>query len=179
MTTGYLNGASNNPLQRAWGFGETGYPATAVNAGLSIDYKLNPDAFVFMKFTYNTNHQAQQAWRFGFGSTTATAANFSPDSTFEHSILLPHPASVGISNSIPSFSKNAKSFALSGGGELKLFQRTLTVEVRASFSRGDISYPGTINTRAITTGTTGIGFEIDRRGQDEWYPIVRQTAGQP
>jgi TonB-dependent receptor len=49
------------------------------------------------------------------------------------------------------------------------------VSLRGSYSHADISYPGWIRAQARIPG--GIGFEIDRRGQDPWYPIFRQTAG--
>lgn len=177
LSQGYLNGNSANPLTRAWGTGEFAYPARTHNLGLSADYKLTPDAYAFLKFSINFNNMEQVAYRTGFGDPAATAAHFTPDSTYAHSIMLPHAASVGISNSGPEFSKHSRNFSLSGGTEFKLFQRSATLHVRGNYSQANISYPGNVNVRAITTGTTGIGFEIDRRGQDEWYPIIRQTAG--
>lgn len=173
----YLNPNSSNPLTRLFGTGDFGYIARAHNAGVSADYKLSPDAYAFLKFSFNTNDQYQIYYRPGFGNPAATAANFTPDSTYEHSILLPHPASIGISESTPAFTKNSRNYAFSGGTEFKLFQRSTVLNLRASYSHADISYPGWIRAQARTTGTTGIGFEIDRRGQDEWYPIFRQTAG--
>ena len=171
----YLNPNSDNPLTRIFGSGDIGYKARAHNAGLSLDYKLTPDAYVFFKGSFNTNDQYQQYYRPGFGNPAATVANFTPDSTYEHSILLPHAASIGISESTPAFTKNSRNYAFSGGTEFKLFDRSTTVALRASYSHADISYPGWIRAQARTAG--GIGFEIDRRGQDPWYPIFRQTAG--
>jgi len=171
----YLNPNSANPLTRIFGSGDIGYKARAHNAGLSVDYKLSPDAYTFFKFSFNTNDQYQQYYRPGIGNPAATAANFTPDSTYDHSFLLPHAASVAISESTPAFTKNSRNFALSGGTEFKLFQRSTTVSLRASYSHADISYPGWIRAQARTPG--GIGFEIDRRGQESWYPIFRQTAG--
>jgi TonB-dependent receptor len=171
----YLNPNSANPLTRIFGSGDIGYKARAHNAGLSVDYKLSPDAYAFFKFSYNTNDQYQQYYRPGIGNPAATVANFTPDSTYERSVLLPHAASIAISESTPAFTKNSRNFALSGGSEFKLFERSTTVNLRASYSHADISYPGWIRAQARTPG--GIGFEIDRRGQDSWYPIFRQTAG--
>ncbi len=173
----YLNPTAANPLTRLFGTGDFGYKAKARNAGLSVDYKLSPDAFVFAKFSYNTNDQYQVYYRPGFGNPAATAANFSADSTYDHSFLLPHAASIGIVESTPAFTKNSRMFGLSGGTEFKIFSRTTTVSVRGNYSHADISYPGWIRAQARTTGTSGIGFEIDRRGQEAWYPIFRQTAG--
>ena len=171
----YLNPNSDNPLTRIFGTGDFGYKARAHNAGLNVDYKISPDAFVFGKFSYNTNDQYQIYYRPAFGNPAATAANFTPDSTYDHSILLPHAGSIGISESTPAFTKNARSFALTGGGEIKLFERSATLAIRANYSHANISYPGWIRAQARTPG--GIGFEIDRRGQDPWYPIFRQNAG--
>jgi TonB-dependent receptor len=177
ISAGILNPNTSNPLQRTWGTGDFGNPAIARNAGLSVDYKLTPDAYVFAKLSYNTNDQYQQALRAGFGNPAATVANFTPDSTYEHSFMLPHPGSIGELRSWPQFNKNARSYAVSGGTEFKLFDQSLIVSVRGNYSHADISYPGTILTRQVTPTTTGLGFEIDRRGQDEWYPIIRQTDG--
>lgn len=172
----YLNPNTANPLTRLFGTGDFGYAAKARNAGLSVDYKINQDAFAFVKFAYNTNDQYQVYYRPGVGNPAATAANFAAGSTYEHSILLPTTASVGIVESTPAFTKNSTNFTLTGGTEFKFFQRTATLGVRGSYSHANISYPGWIRAQARTTGP-GIGFEIDRRGQDPWYPIFRQTAG--
>lgn len=179
FTQTYLNPASANPLTRVFGTGDFGYKAEALNAGLSIDYKLTPDAYVYFKGSRNSNDQYQQYYRPGVGNAAATVANFAPGSTYEHSTLLPHAGSVAISESTPAFFKNSRNFAFSGGTEFKLFQRSTTVNLRASYSHADISYPGWIRAQARTpnTAAANIGFEIDRRGQDEWYPIFRQTAG--
>ncbi|MDO8544755.1 MAG: TonB-dependent receptor [Opitutaceae bacterium] len=175
LSQAYLNANTSNPLTRAWGTGEFAYPAKAQNAGVSAEYKLNPDAYVFLKFSINFNDMDQIAYRSGFGNPAATVANFTPDSTYEHSFMLPHPASVGITNSGPEFTKHSRNFSLNGGTEFKLFDRSATLLVRGNMSQADISYPGNVNVRAITTA--GVGFEIDRRGQDEWYPLIRQIGG--
>lgn len=173
----YLNPNSANPLTRLFGTGDFGYAAKSRNSGLSIDYKASPDLVLFARLGFNTNDQYQVYYRPGFGNPAATAANFTADSTYERSVLLPHAASVGILESTPAFSKNSRNYSLSGGAEAKLFQRSAKLELRGSWSHADISYPGWIRAQARTTAPGGIGFEIDRRGQDPWYPIFRQTAG--
>jgi iron complex outermembrane recepter protein len=177
ISQGFLNGASDNPLQRTWGTGDFVHPSEARNAGLSVDYKLGPDAYVFAKISYNTNDQFQQGFRAGIGNPAATAAHFTPESTYEHSTLLPHAASRAELRGWPAFNKNARSYAVSGGTEFKLFDRSVTVNLRGNYSHADISYPGTVLVSQLATSPTGIGFEIDRRGQDAWYPVIRQTAG--
>jgi TonB-dependent receptor len=179
FTQTYLNPTSANPLTRIFGTGDIGYRAVARNAGVNVDYKLSPDAYAYVKLSYNTNDQYQQYYRPGIGNAAATAANFSPDSTYEHSFLLPHAGSIAISESTPAFTKDSRNYALSGGTEFKVFNRAATVALRASYSNADISYPGWIRAQARTpaTAASGIGFEIDRRGQDPWYPLFKQTAG--
>ncbi len=175
----YLNPAGANPLTRIFGTGDFGYKARAHNSGLNLDYKLSPDAFAYLKLSYNTNDQYQVYYRPGIGNPAATAANFSADSTYEHSFLLPHAGSVAVIESTPAFTKNSRNYGVIGGTEFKLFERSATLALRASYSHADISYPGWIRAQARTpnTAAAGIGFEIDRRGQDPWYPIFRQTAG--
>lgn len=172
----YLNPTTSNPLTRIFGTGDFGYAAKAGNAGLSLDYKLSPDAYAFVKFTLNTNDQYQVYYRPAFGNPAATVANFAPGSTYELSTLLPHAASIGISESTPAFTKNSRNYGINGGTEFKLFQGSATLGLRGNYSHANISYPGWIRAQARTTGP-GIGFEIDRRGQDPWYPLFRQTAG--
>ena len=171
----YLNPNSANPLTRIFGSGDIGYKAEARNIGVSLDYKLSPDAYVYFKGALNTNDQYQEYYRPGIGNPAATVANFTPDSTYEHSILLPHAASVAISESTPEFTKNSRNYSFQGGTEFKLFDRSTTLTLRGSYSHADISYPGWIRAQSRING--GIGFEIDRRGQDPWYPLFRQTAG--
>lgn len=173
----YLNPNSANPLTRIFGSGDIGYKAVARNSGLNIDYKISPDAYVYFNSALNSNDQYQQYYRPGIGNSAATAANFTTDSTYARSVMLPHAASVAISESTPAFTKNSRNFSFRTGTEVKLFQRSAKLELRASYSHADISYPGWIRAQARTTSATGIGFEIDRRGQNPWYPIFTQTAG--
>ncbi|MBI5768374.1 MAG: TonB-dependent receptor [Verrucomicrobia bacterium] len=175
----YLNPTSANPLTRLFGTGDFGYRAVARNAGLNFDYKLSPDAYAYLRLSFNTNDQYQQYYRPGIGNPAATAANFAPGSTYELSTVLPHAASIAISEATPAFTKDSRNYAVSGGTEFKLLHRTATLALRGSYSNADISYPGWIRAQARTpaTAAAGIGFEIDRRGQDPWYPLFRQTAG--
>src|SRR2546427_4226600 len=50
----------------------------------------------------------------------------------------PHAASVAISESTPTFTKDSRNYSLHGGTEVKLFQRTATLSLRASYSHADI-----------------------------------------
>jgi iron complex outermembrane recepter protein len=170
----YLNPNSDNPLQRQVAFGEFGHPSVAQNAGLNVDYKVSPDAVLFLRLSFNRNDQYQMYHRISMGNTAANAANFAPGSTFMQSRLLPHPGSV---SSVESaiFTKKSKNYQLSGGTEWKLFDRSTTLTLRGNYAHADIDYPGWIRTEARIMG--GVGFEIDRRGQDPWFPKFTQTDG--
>lgn len=146
----YLNPTSANPLTRLFGTGDFGYKAVARNAGLNLDYKLSPDAYAYLRLSFNTNDQYQQYYRPGIGNPAATAANFAPGSTYDFSTLLPHAASIAISEATPAFTKNSRNYALSSGTEFKLFNRSATLALRGSYSHADISYPGWIRAQART-----------------------------
>lgn len=73
----YLN-PNTTPLTRIFGSDDIGYEGRAHHAGLSLDYKLSPDAFVFFRGANSTNDQFQEYYRPGIGNPTATAANFAP-----------------------------------------------------------------------------------------------------
>lgn len=170
----WLNPLSANPLARLFGTGDFGYEAVAHNVGFNVDYKLNDaGSYAYFKFALNSNYQYQEYYRPAYGKVAATIADFEPGSTYEHSILLPSATSIGITES-SLFHKKSLNYSFTGGTQLKLFDNTSTLDFRLSWSHANISYPGWIRTDARTSG---IGFEIDRRGQDPWYPIFNQTAG--
>ncbi len=165
---------SPNPLTRTFATGDFGAPSTARNSSLSIDSKISDNANVFVKFWGNTNDQAQKYLRAIFGSYDTTSADFAPGSNYQYSKLLPSPGSIAeLESSI--FDKNSINYGMSAGAELKVFQGAGTLAINGSYSHATIEYPGWI--RALSNINGGIGFEIDRRGQDEWYPLFTQTAG--
>jgi TonB-dependent receptor len=175
ITDVFLNPNSTNPLTRVFGSGDFGAPAIAHNAGLSVDYKAQSGLVLYGKVWGNNNYQYQKYLRSIFGSYEATTADFAPGSTYEHSVMLPSaPGSLANLESA-IFTKKSVNYGLSGGAEMKLFDDSATLEVRGSYSHANIEYPGWI--RAQGSIPSGIGFEIDRRGQDPWNPIFTQTAG--
>jgi TonB-dependent receptor len=161
-----------DPLMRDWGTGETAFDTVANNTGLNVDYKLSNDANVYVRTTANRNDQYQTSYRFHV-FTPSNRANFTPDSTYEFQQARP------ISNSIAEISttsavKKGQSYSVSAGAESRLFGGAGMLTFNTSLSYADINYPGF---SGATARVSGIGWELDRRGRDPWYPEFRQTAG--
>lgn len=163
-----------NPMTRTFGAGDFGARSTAQNSSLSVDYKFSPDANVFVKVWGNTNDQGQKYLRALFGSYDTTAADFTPGSTTQFSTLLPSAGSIAEIES-SDFAKNSINYGISAGTELTVFQGAGKLTLNGSYSHATIEYPNWY--RAIANINGGIGFEIDRRGRDEWFPLFTQTAG--
>ncbi|HRE81186.1 MAG TPA: carboxypeptidase-like regulatory domain-containing protein, partial [Opitutaceae bacterium] len=172
FSNSYVDPLSSRPLQRVFGTGDFGYDAEAHNIGLNVDYKLTPDAYVFFRFALNTNYQYQEFYRPTIGWTGATAATFTPESTYDHSEMLPVANSVGLNESA-IFTKKSLNYAFSGGGEQKLFGGTSVLSIRGNYSHANINYPAYIR---IQSTASGIGWRLDRT-DDPWYPQFTQTSG--
>lgn len=172
IASAFIGGASPNPLQRVFGTGDFGYKAISTNFGLSADYKFNDDANAFLNFTRNTNHQYQLYFRPTIGKTNATVADFSANSTFEHTTLL-GGATADMESS--NFDKQSKNYQVKGGMQVRLLDGRGLLDVKGTYSHADIFYPGWVRVHARAPAT--IGFEIDRRGRDPWYPKFTQIAG--
>lgn len=169
----YADPLSANPLTRFVGYGDFRAPTRADTFGLSVDYKIGEGSFAFAKFSYNTNEQRQELFRIGIGNAAATAAAFAAGSTFEHSTLL--PATTVTSNPrIVQAPRNALNYGFNTGMDLRLFNGTALLSVRANYSHADLKLFGTNDIQALGRG---FGFEVDYRGKDIWYPAFQQTAG--
>lgn len=173
LSTLYLNSDSANPLTRFIGYGDTGVPTKALNAGLSLDYKLSPSSYVFAKLSFNTNDQQQRIYRIGIGKAAATAADFAPGSTWERSTLLPSATSIATPR-IVNAPREARNYGVQLGSEHRLFGDAATLSLRATWSHADLEL---FNTHDIQATATGIGFSLDRQGRDAWYPAFTQNAG--
>ncbi|MSU49826.1 MAG: TonB-dependent receptor [Opitutus sp.] len=163
-----------SPLLRAMGSGETYAPTHKQNVGLNLDYKLGERSFVYLKNSLNLNVTPEVASIYRQStSTTAAVASFEAGSTYDFQRALP----IAVSRS-EVFSgqsrKKALTFAASTGFEHKLEAGAGLVTFDASYSRAVTWYP--INAD-LTADLTGIGWQIDRRGQPAWYPAFVQTAG--
>jgi TonB-dependent receptor len=173
LSSYYLAPDSSAPLTRFVGYGDFWAPTKAINTGASIDYKLSPNSYVFAKFSYNTNDQLQQLFRIGIGNAAATAANFTPGSTYESSTLLPSATSTA-NPRIVQAPRDARNYGVNLGSEHTLFGGSATLSLRSNYSHADLLL---FNTHDIQALATGIGLAVDRRGRDAWYPSVTQTAG--
>lgn len=171
----YANPVSNRPLAGIYGTEDYGSNYEALIGGGSADFKISEDAYVYVKFSMDRVGFYQSAYAPVFGRPNATANDFTASSTYEHSFLLPSTASTAVYDSYYSTRKST-TLALTAGGESKLFEKSATLSLKGSFSRAKTSNPNFTRLQA-TMATPGIGFELDRRGQDAWYPIITQTAG--
>ena len=173
LSTSILNPQSSNPLQRVFGTGDFLTEQKFRNLGVSVDYRFSDNAMAYFKVAMNTKDQAQHYNRILIGQTNATVASFTPASTYEYSVVLPSAASTG-EIEIGSFPRNNKNWQVSGGTEIKIFNGAGRLEVKANYSHSNLHVPAWTRMYALTTG---IGFELDRRDTDPWYPKFTQTAG--
>lgn len=163
-----------SPLLRAMGSGETFAPTHKQNVGLNLDYKLSERSFVYLKNSLNLNVTPEIASVYRQSTSTAAAvASFEAGSTYDFQRALPIAASRSEVFSGQS-RKKALTFAGSTGFEHKLEAGAGVLTFDASYSRATTWYP--INAD-LTADVTGIGWQIDRRGQPAWYPAFTQTAG--
>lgn len=163
-----------SPLLRAIGSGETYAPTHKQNVGLNLDYKLSERSYLYLKNTLNRNGTPEESSVYRWSaSTSAAVASFAPGSTYEFQRALPIATSRSEVFSQQS-RKKATTYAVSGGLEHRLAGGAGIFTFDASYSRATTWYP--INAD-LTADVTGIGWEIDRRGQPAWYPALTQTAG--
>ncbi|MBI5692212.1 MAG: TonB-dependent receptor [Verrucomicrobia bacterium] len=169
----WLNPLGAQPLQRVFGTGDFGYKADSRNSGLAVDYKVSDTSIVYAKLQINSNYQYQQYFRPTVGNSAATAASFTPDSTFLRTVMLPATAVTADVES-SDFTKKALNWFLSGGSEHKIFQGAGLLSLRGSYSHANINYPAWIRLHSIARG---IGFQLDRSRAEQWFPEFTQTAG--
>lgn len=169
----WLNPLGVQPLQRVFGTGDFGYKADSRNSGLAVDYKVSSTTVVYAKLQINSNYQYQQYFRPTIGNSAATAASFTPDSTFQRTVMLPANAVTADAES-SEFTKKALNWYLSGGAEQKMFRGAGLLSVRGNYSHANINYPAWIRLHSLARG---IGFRLDRSAADQWHPEFTQTAG--
>jgi iron complex outermembrane recepter protein len=169
----WLNPLGAQPLQRVFGTGDFGYKAHSTNSGLALDYKISPTSIAYVKMQVNTNYQYQQYFRPTIGNSAANALSFTPDSTYERTVMLP-ANNVTADMESSDFTKKALNWYLSGGTEHKLFDGAGMLSLRGTYSHANINYPAWIRLHALTRG---IGYQIDRSNPDQWNPTFTQTAG--
>lgn len=173
LSTSVLNPQSANPLQRVFGTGDFLTEQRFRNAGVSADYRFSEQALAYFKVAMNSKTQSQHYNRILIGNSGAGLANFTADSTYEHSILLPSTASTG-EVEIGTYPRNNQNWQFSGGTELKFFNGDGVLEMKGNYSYSNLNVPAWTRMYA---NVTGVGFDLDRRNQDPWYPKFTQTAG--
>lgn len=171
-------GAELEPLVRGWSSGN--WNANDSNSygktyGLNVDYKVNDETVVYMKANFSDTSTDDDAypsyfrWRL---YAPQSAASFAPGSTYDLVQSSPTAGTVDLESTL--YKRESKAVGLSAGFERKLFDRTAKLTFDASYNKNRTTYPA-IN--EVKARITGVGFQIDRRGRDEWFPAVTQTNG--
>jgi iron complex outermembrane recepter protein len=163
------------PLVRGWGGSDTYTdPVRTHNFGLNLDYKLSPDAYLYLKNTYNANGPHGKAGHLRMHAQSGTlATDYAPGSTYDFQTALPLATSTFRTNS-GGVSKKFLSYGSSAGYQQKLFERTAQFDVDLSYSYAHTWYPAQV---IVTSVVPNIGWSLDRRGREEWHPLFTQTAG--
>ncbi|MEO6244454.1 MAG: TonB-dependent receptor, partial [Opitutaceae bacterium] len=75
---------------------------------------------------------------------------------------------------VGTFPRNNQNWQVAGGTEAKFFNGAGFLSVKGNYSHSNLNVPAWTR---LYANVTGIGFEIDRRDRDAWYPNFTQTAG--
>ncbi|HUR57812.1 MAG TPA: TonB-dependent receptor, partial [Opitutaceae bacterium] len=163
------------PLIRGWGGSDTYTdPVRTHNFGLNLDYKLSPDAYVYLKNTYNANGPHGKAGHLRMHAQAGTlATDYAPGSTYDFQTALPLATSTFRTNS-GGVSKKFLSYGSSAGYQQKLFERTAQLDVDLSYSYAHTWYPAQV---IVTSVVNNVGWSLDSRGREKWHPLFTQTAG--
>lgn len=176
--TAYFTSAAapNEPLLRAYGagqWGSIGHQSPSLNLGLNADYKLSANTTVYVKSTYNRVKRRSGSspsyfrWKL---TTTAAAANFLPGSTYD--FVQARNGTVDLESVL--YIRESESTALTSGVEQKLFNGSGKLNIDFNYSKTRTLYPQLNETFARATG---VSWTLDRRGRDDWDPIITQTGG--
>jgi iron complex outermembrane receptor protein len=164
------------PILRGWGGSDTfSNPIRTHNFGLNLDYKLSPDAYVYLKNTYNANGpHTRQAGHLRMHAQAGTlATDYAPGSTYDFVTALPLAGSTFRTNS-GGVSKKFLSYGSSAGYQQKLFERTAQLDVDLSYSYAHTWYPAQV---IVTSVVNNVGWSVDSRGREKWHPVFTQTSG--
>jgi TonB-dependent receptor len=164
-----------SPLIRGWGASDTYVtPVRQHNFGLNLDYKLGPDTYVYLKNSYNSNGPTKKSGYMRMNSSSGTAVtDYAPGSTYQFQTALPLPASI-FQTLVGGVRKKFLSYGTSAGIEHKLFNRSAILTADVSYSYAHTWYPAQV---VVTSVVRGVGWSLDRRGQNSWNPKFTQTAG--
>lgn len=169
-------GAPLEPLLRAYGagqWGSIGKQSPALNLGLNADYKLSEDTTLYVKSTYNRVRRRSGSspsyfrWKL---FNTAAAANFVAGSTYD--LLEARNGTIDLESVL--YIRESESTTLSGGVEQRLFSGSGRLTLDVNYSKNRTMYP---QLNQLFARASGISWRLDRRGRDDWEPIVTQTGG--
>lgn len=167
-----------SPLRRAHGSGYNWVYRPLYGASLNFDYKASDRLYLYFKNTFNINGPAPgrvplAANFFQATSTGTTADQFEAGSTYDLQRARPLAASKNELQTTRS-DLRYRTYAHSVGFENKLFDGSGVLTLDASYSYA-------LNWRPLNASVkgevTGVGWELDRRGQPSWFPKFTQTSG--
>ncbi len=170
-------GAPFTPLPVYWSSGHwsgSGKPSYVKGLTFNADYKLSDDASLSFKSTYNNSEYEDDArpsylrWQV---AVPTNVTSFEPGSTWETTTTRP-VGTVDLHSTL--YGRWSESYTLAAGYERKLFGGSGVLNLNASYSDTTARYPA-IN--EVHAQLTGVGFQLDRRGHDEWHPAITQVAG--
>jgi iron complex outermembrane receptor protein len=172
-----LAGGPLVPLVRGWSSGNWNNNSAnnyAKSFGLNVDYKVSANTTVYLKTTANNTATSKGAypsyfrWRL---DVPQAAASFVAGSTYD--VVTTNPVGTASVESV-LYIRETEAYTFSGGIEQKFLQQTAKLSIDASYNRNRSTYPA-IN--EVKAQITGVGFRLDRRGQDPWLPQITRTAG--
>lgn len=169
---GFIFPAGADPIQRYWGGGESSFPTRQYNVGLNLDYKLSESSLLYINTTYNNTRWFQRGNRWIVSGGTA-AAQYAPGSNWYYEESLPNALSISElrSKELPFYSRN---YSVRIGSEHKLFNGAGKLELSVNQSYANHEYP---HYNEVIAHVTGIGWRLDRRNSDPWFPAFAQTSG--
>ncbi len=168
--------APNEPLQRAAGAGEwggAGRQSPILNLGLNADYKLTENTTLYFKSTYNRVKRRSGSspsyfrWKL---TTGTTAANFLPGSTYD--LVQARNGTLDLESVL--YIRESESATITGGLEQRLFAGAGKLNLDFNYSRNRTLYP---QLNQVNARLTGVAWTLDRRGHDDFLPVITQTGG--
>lgn len=174
LQASYVNGDSDNPLNRHFATGDVGGAIEKINGSIGVDYKLgNSGSFIFAKASYTEQKRDASQYLVRTLNSATTSAAFAAGSTFQNSTVLPTASSRLDTRTINSL-RHSTLYKGSLGGEFKLFDQSATLSLLGAFSHAVSKNP---RFRIASAEMAGVGFQIDRRETSTFAPKFTQTAG--
>ncbi|MBI5692210.1 MAG: TonB-dependent receptor [Verrucomicrobia bacterium] len=170
-------GANPEPLIRGWSSGNWSANAAnnyAKNFSFNADYRLSANTTFSWKTTAANTRTDRGAypsyfrWRL---DVPQAAASFAPGSTYD--VVTTNPVGTASLEST-LYIRESETYTFAAGLEQRLLSRSAKLTIDGSYNRNRTTYPA-IN--EVKAQVTGVGFRLDRRGQEPWLPQISQIAG--